>query len=112
VWMYRFDFAPPAMRAVGLGAAHGSELDHVLARPGGPTRRLATLLGGDRAARALTGRMSGAWLRFAREGAPPTWWPPFDAERRRTWVFDRQDRVEEDPRPDVRAAWRTWQPYG
>ena len=71
VWMYRFDFAPPALRAVGLGAAHGLELDHVMARRGGMTRRLATLLGGDRAARALTGRMSGAWLavRAHRRGA-------------------------------------------
>jgi para-nitrobenzyl esterase len=112
VWMYRFDFAPPAMRAIGLGAAHGSELDHVMARRGGPTRRIATLLGWDREARALTGRMSGAWLAFARDGAPPAWWPPFDGERRRTFVFDREDRVEEDPRPEVRAVWRSWQPYG
>jgi para-nitrobenzyl esterase len=112
VWMYRFDFAPPAMRVVGLGAAHGSELDHVLARSGGTTRRLATLLGWDRAARALTGRMSGAWLRFVRTGAMPEWWPPFDDDVRNTWVFDREDHLEADPRPEVRAVWRTWQPYG
>jgi para-nitrobenzyl esterase len=112
VWMYRYDFAPPAMRAVGLGAAHGSELDHVMARRGSITRRLATLFGGDRAARALTGRMSGAWLRFARTGAAPEWWPRFEGEARRTWVFDRVDRLEADPHPELRAAWRTWQPYG
>lgn len=112
VWMYRFDFAPPAMRALGLGAAHGAELDHVMARRGGPTRRLASLFGADRAARALTGRMSGAWLRFARTGAAPDWWPPFDDADRRTWVFDREDRSESDPRPHVRSAWGTWRPYG
>jgi para-nitrobenzyl esterase len=112
VWMYRFDFAPPAMRVAGLGAAHGSELDHVLARRGGATRRLALLLGWDREARALTGRMSGAWLRFIRTGEAPEWWPPFDDEARRTWVFDREDRLDEDSRPQVRAAWRAWQHYG
>ena len=112
VWMYRFDFAPRALRAVGLGAAHGLELDHVMARRDGMTRRLATLLGGDRAARALTGRMSGAWLGFARTGSAPAWWPRFDDPLRHTWVFDREDRLESDPRPEVRAAWRTWQPYG
>jgi para-nitrobenzyl esterase len=111
-WMYRFDFAPPAMRAIGLGATHGAELDHVLARRGGLTRRLATALGGERAARALTGRMSAAWLAFARTGAPPAWWPPFDARSRATWVFDREDRLESDPRPAVRTAWRSWQHYG
>jgi para-nitrobenzyl esterase len=112
VWMYRYDFAPPALRAVGLGAAHGTELDHVMARRGGVTRRLATLLGGDRAAWALTGRMSGAWLRFARTGEAPEWWPRFDDATRATWVFDREDRLEQDPQPHLRAAWRSWQPYG
>ena len=112
VWMYRFDFAPLAMRAIGLGAAHGSELDHVMSRGTSATRRVATLLGGDRAGRALTGRMAGAWLRFARTGAMPEWWPAFDGQRRRTWVFDRVDRLEEDARGGVRAAWQSWQPYG
>jgi para-nitrobenzyl esterase len=111
-WMYRYDFAPPAMRAVGLGATHGAELDHVMARTGGVTRRLATLLGGDRAARALTRRMSGAWLGFARTGQAPAWWPRFDDASRATWVFDGEDRLETDPRPEIRALWRSWQPYG
>jgi para-nitrobenzyl esterase len=112
VWMYRFDFAPPAMRVAGLGAAHGSELDHVLARRGGTTRRLAMLFGWDREARALTGRMSGAWLRFIRTGEAPEWWPRFHDGARSTWVFDREDRLDEDSRPRVRAAWRSWQHYG
>lgn len=112
VWMYRFDFSPPAMRAVGLGAAHSFELDHVLAHRGGPTRRLATLLGWDREARALTGRMSGAWLRFVRTGAAPEWWPPFDDATRHTWIFDREDHLESDARAQVRAAWSTWPQYG
>ncbi len=112
VWMYRFDFAPPASRALRLGAAHSFELDHVLARRDGFTRRVATALGGGRAARALTLRMSSAWLAFARTGSAPDWWPPFDAVTRRTWVFDRVDRLEGDPRPDVRSVWRSWRPYG
>lgn len=111
VWMYRFDFAPPALRALHLGAAHGLELDHVMARRGGPTRRLASLFGADRAARALTGRMSGAWLHFARTGSAPAWWPPFDDRDRRTWVFDRHDHLETDPSPRIREVWQAWQPY-
>ena len=111
VWMYRFDFAPPAMRALRLGAVHGGELDHVLARRDGLTRRVATALGGARAARALTHRMSSAWLAFARTGAAPAWWPRFDGATRRTWVFDAVDRLETDPRPEVRGAWRSWRPY-
>jgi para-nitrobenzyl esterase len=112
VWMYRFDFAPPALRALGLRAGHGLELDHVMAHRGGLTRRLASLFGADRAARALTGRMSGAWLGFAGSGTAPAWWPRFDDRHRRTWVFDQQDRLETDSRARVREAWRAWQPYG
>lgn len=111
-WMYRFDFAPPVMRAVRLGAAHGAELDHVFVRRDSLTRRFATALGGGRAARALTGRVSTAWLTFTRTGAAPAWWPPFDPEARRTWVFDAEDRLETDPHAVERAAWSAWRQYG
>ena len=107
-WMYRFDFAPPALRALGLGAAHGSELDHVFARADGPTRRVATALGGRRAFRALTRRTSAAWISFARTGSPPAAWPRYDAEHRRTVVLDVRQRVVEDPEAAVRDAWAAW----
>ena len=37
-----------------------------------------------------------AFVRFAHTGDPG--WPAYDLEHRRTMVFDRQSRVEADPR--------------
>ena len=111
VWTYRFDFAPPAMRAVGLGAMHGAELDRVFARLDAITTRAATVLGGATAARALTARMSSAWTGFAVTGAMPDWWPQYDDGERVTMVFDRLDHVESSPPGSLPAAWDAWRPY-
>ncbi len=110
-WMYRFDFAPPAMRLAGLGAAHGSELDHVFARRRSATRRAALLLGGGRAAWAVTRRLSAAWGAFARDGAMPAGWPRFGPDDWPTLVVDVRDRVEHDPDADRRTAWSGWRTW-
>lgn len=111
VWMYRFDFTTRMLRLSGLGAMHGAELDHVFGRLHSATRRVALLLGGRRRARALTARMSEAWTGFARTGAMPASWPRFDAEHRRTMVFDTADRVVSDPDVHARRAWEPWRSY-
>jgi para-nitrobenzyl esterase len=51
--------------------------------------------------------MSSAWLAFARTGDPngpgiPSW-PPYDAKRRATLVFDLESRVIDDPFDEVRT---------
>ncbi len=50
--------------------------------------------------------MSDAWLAFARTGNPNTpalpAWPIYDLDAARTMVFDRDDRVVDDPRGDER----------
>ena len=45
---------------------------------------------------ALSDTMMDAFVRFAHTGDPG--WPAYDLEQRRTMVFDRQSRVEADPR--------------
>lgn len=54
----------------------------------------------------LSGRMSDAWIAFARTGNPnhrglPEW-PVFDLKRRATMVFDKATRVVDDPRGGAR----------
>lgn len=109
-WMYRFDFAPLLARLVGLGATHAAELDFVFGRPDSPLQRIGGLLGGRRAARAVTARMHGRWLDFARDTVGADW-PRYDAERRLTLIVDERDRVESDPRGAIRPAWDSWTPY-
>ncbi|WP_375400445.1 carboxylesterase/lipase family protein [uncultured Amnibacterium sp.] len=110
-WMYRFDFAPPLVRLLGLGATHAAELDFVFGRPDSLLQRLGGLLGGRRAARAVTVRMHGRWLAFARRGVVAEDWPQYDGERRLTLIIDESDRVEADPRGEIRPAWDSWTPY-
>lgn len=52
-------------------------------------------------ARALSAKMSDAWIAFARTGDPniedlPTW-RPYDIETRATMVFDLESRLVDDP---------------
>ena len=57
---------------------------------------------------ALSAKVMGAWLAFARtgnpnyEGAPQ--WSAFDAQARPTMIFDNQTMVVEDPKPKDRMA--------
>jgi para-nitrobenzyl esterase len=110
-WMYRFDFATRLMRLIGLGATHAAELDFVFGRPDSLAQRLFGLLGGRRATRAVAARMHGRWLTFATTGGVAPDWPRYDTASRRTLVIDEVDRVEEDPRREIRLAWDAWRPY-
>jgi para-nitrobenzyl esterase len=110
-WMYRFDFATRLFRLSGLGATHAVELDFVFGRPDSVGQRIGRLLGGGRAARAITARMHQRWLRFARTGTVDAAWPRYDPDVRRTLVVDAVDRVEADPRVEVRRALEPWESY-
>jgi para-nitrobenzyl esterase len=49
--------------------------------------------------------MSAAWARFARTGNPASdelKWPAYDAATRSTMIFDKNSRVENDPRGEQR----------
>jgi para-nitrobenzyl esterase len=48
------------------------------------------------AQQAMSDRVMDAFVRFARTGDPG--WPPYDPAKRRTMIFDRESRVENDPR--------------
>lgn len=105
-WLYEFDFAPPLLRATGIGAVHGAELPHVF---GTPVPRLLSL-GAESSGRRLTERVQSRWTTFASIGDPnpaglDPYWPRYDPERRLTYVFGARDRVVADPHGDVRRAW-------
>ena len=100
-WFYRYDYAPPLLRATGFGATHGTELPVVFGYG------LGTLgaLGGSRALRAVSDRVQAQWLSVARYGAPLPSWPRY-GDARTTLIFDKRDRVEDDPRRERRLAWQ------
>ena len=98
-WFYRFDIGHPL-----LGAAHGLDLLYLFDMHG---LLPAALRGGPLAgARAeLADRMRGHWIAFVRDGRPNADWPAFEPGRRTTKLFDRTDRLVDDPHAQRRAVW-------
>jgi para-nitrobenzyl esterase len=98
VYVYSFDFEPTER----LGAAHGAEIAFVFGNAtANPQARPD--------AKAVEDAMCEAWIAFARTGSPnhpgiPEW-PTYDAEQRRTLVFDLESRVVADPRASERKVW-------
>lgn len=110
-WFYRFDYAPRAARAAGLGATHGLDLAAVFGNYDAGTGRMLLSMGNRRTARNVGHRFQSALLRFARTGAPGPMWPRYDETSRRTKIFDRYDRIELDPRAVRRQAWTGYRGY-
>lgn len=100
-WMYQLDFPAPEAGGV-LGAFHSLDIPLVFDNSRAPEART----GDTPAARRLAGTMADAFVRFARTGDPnggglPDW-PRFTLDRRATMIFDRDVRVENDPRREER----------
>jgi para-nitrobenzyl esterase len=107
---YRFDHAPWTLRALRLGATHGSEIVHIQhSYDSALGRRLHPL--GRWLPPAVGRRMQRAWLDFATEGwsGGRVWrddWPCYDTARRATRVIQSaSDLIIDDPDADRRSAW-------
>jgi para-nitrobenzyl esterase len=100
VYSYVFNYAPPIAEGK-LGAFHTAELPLVF--------RLVAF----EESEALSRTLAAAWAAFARTGDPSTpglAWPRFDAESRRTMVFDLETKVVQDPERSERLLWDSLPP--
>ncbi|MEH3052476.1 MAG: carboxylesterase family protein [Patulibacter minatonensis] len=117
VWTYRLDLRAGRF---GMGAFHG--LDLMLLFPQGPRAEWLALGRPDQERAALAERFKDAWLGFVREGRPGGTsvgrggapaaasdggsWAAYDpAGARTTRIFDRTDRLLDDPQGARRRAW-------
>ncbi|WP_217809185.1 carboxylesterase/lipase family protein [Agreia pratensis] len=110
VHFYRFDIAPRLVRQLGFDATHGLELFALFDRMNGWFGRAMGALGGRRAFMRTGDRMRRHWIDFARSGQVAGW-PEYDEETRATMIFDKTDRVENDPRSARRVAWQEFVPH-
>jgi para-nitrobenzyl esterase len=59
-------------------------------------------------------RLASTWVAFAASGDPNNdkipHWPAYDVASRPTMIFDREMRVENDPRAEMRQFWSTMPP--
>lgn len=110
VYMYRCDWKTPCCE--GVWAPHGVELPFVMghkqydtAWDGTDTEAARAAADPDNARFGLGDRMLSAWVNFARNGnpsLPDLPWPEYDQQTRATMIFDRETKVANDPRGDVR----------
>jgi para-nitrobenzyl esterase len=101
-WMYRFDYTTPLTRLVFGAATHGVDIPMLFGTTGeGFMGRLDLLR--KAASKTVSQRFQKQFLDFACHGQPG--WPKYDAVDRKTWIFDRVDRLDNDPRSDRRLAW-------
>jgi para-nitrobenzyl esterase len=101
--MYRFDHTTWTLRALGLGATHGSEIVHIQHSYGSYLGRKLHPLG-RRVQPGVGRRMQRTWLEFAKGGLQE--WPYYDARRRATRLIgSARDVTVEDPDGPRRAAW-------
>ncbi len=109
-YVYRFDHATWTLRALGLGATHGSEIVHIQHSYGSYLGRKLHPLG-RRVQPAVGRRMQRTWLDFATKGwtAGTTWsddWQQYDTERRAIRIIESaRDVTVEDPDVVRRLAW-------
>jgi para-nitrobenzyl esterase len=108
VYLYYFRWETP-VEGGRLKSPHTIEIPFAFDN----VKTAATLTGGGAAAVALAGKVSDAWIAFARTGNPNTAelprWPAFNPADRPTMVFDNQSTVEHDPIAEQRKVmFRVW----
>lgn len=115
VYLYRFDWATPMLRLLGIGATHATELPYLWGNLVSGPKDITFKLGGLSTGKAISERMQTRWLAFAIGGAPlgpqgEPEWPKFEVNadgsgERATFVIDKNDRVVDDLDHELRLAW-------
>ncbi len=96
-WVYQFDWPSPALRG-WLGATHAVEIPFVFGNF--QLRSIAKFVGASPEASALSDRIMALWAHFARHGAPPDLWRPFNSAERMQLHLNRAiecRRIDADP---------------
>ncbi len=104
VYTYLFAWRSPAMGG-RLYAPHTVEIPFVFDNTDIPT----VMTRGGPEVKALAGKVSDAWIAFARTGDPNhpglSHWPAFDKTTRSTMVFNLESQAVADPDADERRLW-------
>jgi para-nitrobenzyl esterase len=104
-YVYQLDWESPVRPE--FGAPHGFDIPLVFRNLGTP----GSLTGTGLEARSLSTKMSDAFVAFAKSGNPDhrglPHWKPYTLAARETMVFDRNARLENDPRGAERRLFAT-----
>jgi para-nitrobenzyl esterase len=101
-WSYRFDYATLMTRLLFREATHGLDLPMLFGTVGQGALGMFYLFS-KRTSNMVSDRFRTAFMNFVRKSDPG--WSMYDADSRKTYIFDRENREESDPRRDRRVAW-------
>jgi para-nitrobenzyl esterase len=105
-FLYRFDYSPRTVLDGRVRAFHCAEMAYAFDN----VDRCLNATGGTAEARALSAKMSDAWIAFARAGDPNhpglPHWPPVSTSATPNMLFDAACTVRDDPDKAERAALR------
>lgn len=109
VYLYRFDWSPPMLKLLLVGAAHATELPYVFGNLSGP-KDPTLKLGGKKTAKAVSERFRTRWINFATQAKPTgppgePEWTPYQETDRACLIIDKRDTIVHDIDAHTRAAW-------
>jgi len=110
VYLYRFDWSTPMLKALGIGATHATELPYVWGNLIAGPKDFTFKLGGLKTGAAVSSRMRARWVNFAVQGKPnglpgEPEWPPYHEADRACLIIDRRDAIVNDIDLHIRATW-------
>src|SRR6478672_602580 len=110
VYLYRFDWSTPMLKALGIGATHATELPYVWGNLIAGPKDFTFKLGGLKTGAAVSSRMRARWVNFAVQGKPTGLpgepeWPPYHEADRACLIIDRRDAIVNDIDLHIRATW-------
>ncbi|MFT4088620.1 MAG: carboxylesterase/lipase family protein [Gordonia sp. (in: high G+C Gram-positive bacteria)] len=110
VHLYRFDWATPLFRAIGIGATHATELPYIWGNPPSTRRDISYAFGGKRAGAKVGARMQERWVRFAATGDPSTehsdaTWEPYTSRDQHSLLIGGRDTAVTGLDREILQAW-------
>lgn len=110
VHLYRFDWATPLFRVMGIGATHAMELPYVWGNASSSKFDISYRLGGRKAGEKVRRRMQQRWIGFAVDGDPATThsaaqWQPYTGADQHSLLINAEDTAVTELDRNLLRAW-------
>ena len=110
VHLYRYDWATPLFRVLGIGATHATELPYVWGNPASTKVDISYRLGGRKAGAKVQRRMQQRWLGFATDGNPGSEdstaeWKPYTTADQHSLLIGAEDTAVTELDRNLLRAW-------
>ncbi|MFT3661073.1 MAG: carboxylesterase/lipase family protein [Gordonia sp. (in: high G+C Gram-positive bacteria)] len=110
VYLYRYDWATPLFRMLGIGATHATELPYVFGNPASTRLDISYRLGGRKTGLRVRRRMQERWLGFAANGDPASVdsdaeWKPYTSADQHSLLIGATDTAVSELDRNLLRAW-------